>query len=172
MAVMGSEYREVDIRHYPMLVYGLVPLAALVLQAWLPRVLWNHAWFDLPLIVTVYFALGRRIPIQGTLMGAALGLFEDALTHHPIGVNGIAKTIAGFIGSSIGLRIDTENHTIRLTVIFLLSLLTSGIYFVIFRLLLGMDDEWNWIVELVKSVVNSVLAMIFYPLLDRTQIRD
>jgi rod shape-determining protein MreD len=43
-----------------------VPLAALVLQAWLPRVLGPYAWFDLPLVVTVYFALDRRSPIQGT----------------------------------------------------------------------------------------------------------
>ena len=45
--------------------------------------------------MTVYFALGRRSPIQGTLMGAAMGLFEDALSHHAIGVNGIAKTVVG-----------------------------------------------------------------------------
>jgi len=37
---------------------------ALVLQAWLPRLMGKYAWFDLPLVVTVYFALGRRSPIQ------------------------------------------------------------------------------------------------------------
>ena len=104
----------------------LVPLTALVLQAWLPRVLGRYAWFDLPLVVTVYFALGRRSPIQGTLMGAAMGLFEDALTHHAIGVNGIAKTVVGFLAASVGIRIDVENLTIRLMFNFLaLRLLAS-----------------------------------------------
>jgi rod shape-determining protein MreD len=46
-------------------------------------------------------------------MGAAMGLFEDALTHHAIGVNGIAKTVAGFLAASLGVRIDVENYTIR-----------------------------------------------------------
>jgi len=64
----GNPRRNMEIRRYPVLVYALVPLAALVLQAWLPRALRGYAWFDLPLVVTVYFALGRRSPIQGTLM--------------------------------------------------------------------------------------------------------
>ena len=62
----------------------------------------RFAWFDLPLVVTVYFALGRRSPIQGTLMGARMGIFEDALPHHAIGINGIAKTVVGFLAASVG----------------------------------------------------------------------
>ena len=39
MSVLGAgTRRDVEIRSYPLLVYALVPLAALVLQAWLPRV--------------------------------------------------------------------------------------------------------------------------------------
>jgi rod shape-determining protein MreD len=164
--------RDLEIHRYPVLIYALVPLVALVLQAWLPRVVGRYVWFDLPLVVTVYFALGRRSPIQGTLMGGALGLFEDALTHHAIGINGIAKTIAGFLAASVGVRIDVENHTIRLALNFLLSLLCSGIYLFIYRFLLGMDVEWSWLTELMKGIGNSVIALILFPLLDKTQIRD
>jgi rod shape-determining protein MreD len=164
--------RDLEIHRYPVLVYAMTPLIALVLQAWLPRVVGRYVWFDLPLVVTVYFALGRRSPIQGTILGGALGLFEDALTHHAIGINGIAKTIAGFMAASVGVRIDVENHTIRLALNFLLSLLCSGIYLFIYRFLLGMDLEWNWLTELMKGVGNSVIALILFPLLDRTQIRD
>ena len=100
MSLLGAETRrDMEIRRYPVLVYALVPLAALVLQAWLPRVVGRYAWFDLPLVVTVYFALGRRNPMQGTLMGAVMGLFEDALSHHAIGINGIAKTVVGFLAA-------------------------------------------------------------------------
>ena len=115
--------RDLEIHRYPILVYAMVPLAALVLQAWLPRLVGRYVWFDLPLVVTVYFALGRRSPIQGTLLGGALGLFEDAISHHAIGINGIAKTVAGFLAASVGVRIDVENHTIRLALNFALSLL-------------------------------------------------
>jgi rod shape-determining protein MreD len=100
MSVLSADLRrDLEVHRYPVLVYALVPLVALVLQAWLPRVVGRYVWFDLPLVVTVYFALGRRSPIQGTLLGGALGLFEDALSHHAIGINGIAKTIAGFLAA-------------------------------------------------------------------------
>jgi rod shape-determining protein MreD len=173
MAVLGAEFRrDFEIRRYPVLAYSLVPLAALVLQAWLPRVAGRYAWFDLPLVVTVYFALGRRSPIQGTLMGATMGIFEDGLTHHAIGINGIAKTVIGFIAASVGVRIDVENHSIRLALNFLLSLLGSVIYLFVYRFLLGLDLDWNWLTELLKAVGNSVIALALFPLLDRLQIRE
>jgi len=173
MSVLGANFRrDFEIRRYPVLAYAMVPLAALVLQAWLPRLLGRFAWFDLPLVVTVYFALGRRSPIQGTLMGAGMGLFEDALTHHAIGINGVAKTVAGFLAASVGIRIDVENFTIRLLFVFLLSLVASGVYVFVDRVLLGLDLEWNWYTELFKGVGNSLIAMVLFPLLDRLQIKD
>jgi rod shape-determining protein MreD len=173
MSVLGANYRrDMEIRRYPLLVYVMVPLAALVLQAWLPRVVGPYDYFDLPLVVTVYFALGRRNPIQGTLMGAGMGLFEDALSQHAIGVNGIAKTVVGFIAASVGVRIDVENHTIRLILNFLLSLLSSAIFVFTFRVLLGLDLEWQWFTELFRAIGNSLIAMVLFPLLDRLQIRE
>ena len=173
MAVLSANFRrDLEIRRYPSLVYALVPLAALVLQAWLPRVLGRFAWFDLPLVITVYFALGRRSPIQGTLMGASMGLFEDALSHHPIGVNGIAKTFAGFLAASVGVRIDVDNFTVRLLLLFLLSILASVICVFVTRFLLGLELEFSWFTELFKAIGNSVIAIVTFPLLDRLQIRD
>jgi rod shape-determining protein MreD len=173
MSVLGANFRrDMEIRRYPLLMYALAPLAALVLQAWLPRVLGPYAWFDLPLVVTVYFALGRRNPIQGTLMGAAMGLFEDALSHHAIGVNGVAKTAVGFLAASVGVRVDVENHTVRLILNFLLSLLSSAIFVFIYRVLLGLDLQWQWFTELFRAIGNSLIAMVLFPLLDRLQIRE
>jgi len=173
MSVLGANFRrDLEIRRFPVLAYVLAPLTALVLQAWLPRLLGNYAWFDLPLVVTVYFALGRRSPIQGTLMGAGMGIFEDALTHHPIGVYGIAKTVVGFLAASVGIRIDVENFTIRLLLCFLLSLLSSTIYVFVYRVLLGIDVEWSWYTELFVAIGNSLIAIVLFPLLDRLQLRD
>jgi rod shape-determining protein MreD len=173
MNVLSNNHRrDLGVRRYPLLIYALTPLIALVLQAVLPRWLHGYAWFDLPLVVTVYFALVRRDPVQGTLMGAGLGLFEDALTHHAIGVNGVAKTVAGYLAGSVGVRIDVENHTIRLALVFLLSLLCSAIYVFIYRILLGLDLEWSWLAELAKSVANALIGMALYPMLDRAQVRD
>jgi rod shape-determining protein MreD len=135
-------------------------------------VLRGYAWFDLPLVVTVYFSLGRRNPIQGTLMGAGLGLFQDALTHHAVGVNGIAKTAAGFLAASLGVHIDVDNHTIRLMLTFLLSLMCSGIYVFVNRILLGLELEWSWLAEILRAVGSSLIAAVLYPFLDRMRIKD
>ncbi|MGC9159152.1 MAG: rod shape-determining protein MreD [Terracidiphilus sp.] len=173
MAILSPDnHRDLGVRRYPLLVYALAPLTALVLQSWLPRPLGNHAWFDLPLVVTIYFSLTRRSPIQGAVLGSVMGILEDALTHLPIGISGIAQTVAGFLAGSVGVRIDVENHTIRLLLTFLLSLLSGAIYIFICRVLLGMDLKWSWVMELVKAVVNALVAMVLFPALDRLEIRD
>jgi rod shape-determining protein MreD len=173
MSLLGADSRrDFEIHRYPLLVYALVPLTALVLQAWLPRVTGRYSWFDLPLVVTIYFALGRRNPIQGTLMGAAMGLFEDALSHHAIGVNGIAKTIVGFLAASVGIRVEVDNHAIRLLFNFVLSLLSSAIYLFVTRVLLDLPIEWSWLTELLRAVGNSLIALVLFPVLDRLQMRE
>ncbi|HEX4284780.1 MAG TPA: rod shape-determining protein MreD [Terracidiphilus sp.] len=173
MSVLTADSRrDLEIHRYPVYLYGVAPLIALVLQAWLPRMVGKYAWFDLPLVVTVYFALGRRSPIQGTIMGCAVGLFEDALTHHPIGINGIAKTTAGFLAASVGIRIDVENRIIRVGLIFLLSLLSSALCLFVNRFLLGLTVEINWPIELYIALGNCVIALFVFPLLDRFQLRD
>ncbi len=168
----ATSRRELEVHRFPALVYALVPLAALVLQAWLPRVMGRYAWFDLPLVVVIYFAMGRPSPIQGTVMGCILGIFEDALTQHPIGINGVAKTLIGFLASSVGIRVDVENHTVRVLLTLALSLASSGIYFFVFRILLGLSLAWNWLDALLVAIGNTVLALILFPFLDRFRIRD
>ena len=173
MSLLSADSRrDIEIHRYPLLVYALVPLASLVLQAWLPRVVGRYDWFDLPLVVTVYFALGRRSPIQGTIMGAIMGIFEDALTHYPIGINGIAKTAVGFLAASVGVRVAVENHTVRLVLNFLLSLLSSALVVFIYRFLLGLDLQWEWMGEAFRAIGNSLIAMVLFPFLDRLQVRD
>lgn len=173
MSVLSAERtRDLEIHRYPVLVYALVPVAALIFQAWLPRLLGRFAWFDLPLVVTVFFGLSRRNPIQGSVLGGILGLFEDALTGHPIGINGIAKTLVGYLAASVGILVNVENHAIRLFMTFVLSLVGSVTYFFVVRFLLGMAWDTNWLPELYKAIGNSVIALVVFPMLDRAKIRD
>jgi hypothetical protein len=65
-----------------------------------------------------------------------------------------------------------DNHTIRLGLTFLLSLLSSAIYVAVYRMLLGLRLEWSWVIELIKSVANTLIALVLFPALDRLQIRD
>ena len=95
--------RELEEHSFHPAVAVLVPLLAILVQTLLPRVSPRLLILDLPLLVTIFFAVSRRSPITGALTGAVIGLLQDALTGQPIGVNGISKTVIGYIGASIGL---------------------------------------------------------------------
>jgi rod shape-determining protein MreD len=164
--------RDLEIRRYPLLVYLLVPLVALALQAWLPRVLGRFAYMDLPLLVTIYFALNRRSPIHGTLLGAVLGMAQDGLTQGAIGIHGIANTVVGFLAASIGIRIVVENNFIRMVLNFAFTLLSSALVLFVVHILLGLDWQSNWLEEVLRAAGNGVIGLVLFPLLDRTQMRD
>lgn len=172
-ALIPDYRRDLEIRRYPSYVYVLIPVAALVLQAWLPRLLGRFAYMDLPLLVTIYFALNRRSPIHGTLLGAALGMAQDGLTQGAIGIHGIANTVCGFLAASIGIRIVVENNIIRMVLNFAFTLLSSAIIVFIVKVLLGLGlQQWNWLDEVLRAAGNALIGMVLFPLLDRTQIRD
>ena len=69
---------------------------ALMLEAFLPVHLRWMELVDFPLLVTIYFALSRRNPSSGLLLGMVIGVAQDSLSHTPIGLYGIAKTVVGF----------------------------------------------------------------------------
>ena len=105
-------------------------------------------------------------------MGAVMGLFQDALSHNAIGINGIAKTVVGFLAGSVGIRIDVDNHIIRVLLTFALSLLSSALYLFVARFLLGLAADWNGLMELLRGAGNAVIALLLFPLLDRLRVRD
>uniref|UniRef100_E6QJS9 Rod shape-determining protein MreD n=1 Tax=mine drainage metagenome TaxID=410659 RepID=E6QJS9_9ZZZZ len=173
MTGLISDYRrDLEIRRYPLAVYVLTPLAALVLQAWLPRVLGRFTYMDLPLLVTIYFALVRRNPIHGTLLGAGLGMLQDGLTQGAIGIHGIANSVCGYLSASIGIRFVVENALLRVVLNFLFSLLASALVVFVSKELLALGAQWNWLDEGLKAAGNAVIGLGLFPLLDRMQVRD
>ncbi len=98
-----------------------VCLLALVFQAFLHKYgRWSEL-IDLPLLVTIYFGVSRRNPVTGLFLGGTIGILQDALSHdNPIGMYGIAKTMVGYLASSIGGRIDTEHPLSRFALVFCL----------------------------------------------------
>ncbi len=165
--------RELEQHSFPPAVAILVPLGAVLLQALLPRPFPRLAILDLPLIITVFFAVSRRNPVAGTLTGAAIGLLQDALTSQPIGVNGMAKSVIGYIAASIGIQIDVENLTTRVFINFGFFLLNSFLIFLINRRLLGNAGfHLLWIHELLRAAINTVVALPIFYLLDNTKRRE
>ena len=167
-----SSRREMEEHTFHPAVTLLVPLAAIFLQAYLPLRLHWFALLDLPLIVVVFFSVARRSPIAGTFTGAIIGLVQDMLTSLPIGINGITKAIIGYLAASIGVRVDVENPATRLLLNFGFTLLHGFLYYTIMRRLLGMEAGWVWTHELLRAVVNTLVAIPVFLLLDYTKSRD
>jgi rod shape-determining protein MreD len=72
----------------------------------------------------------------------------------------------------VGVLVNVENHAIRLVMTFVLSLVGSVTYYFVVRFLLGMSIDTNWLAELYKAIGNSLIALVLFPILDRTKIRD
>ena len=162
--------RELDEHTFHPAVALLVPVAFIILQALLPRPFPRLAILDLPLIATIFFAVGRRSPIAGTLTGAAIGLLQDALTNQYIGINGITKALIGYAAASIGFKVDVESVTTRVLMSFGFCLLQSVLLYFIEAHLLGMPGvHVLWLHELLRAVVNTLVAIPVFYLLDRTK---
>jgi rod shape-determining protein MreD len=172
MALMASTRREADTQSYPLLVYVLTPLLALGLQSFVTLHFPRFATLDLPLLVVIYFAMTLRTPILATFGGAILGLAQDALTHQPLGVFGIAKAFIGYLAASLGVRIDTENVGTRLVLTFVFVLLNDAIDWILVRHLLAEPLPWGWLYQLLRAAINTLVAIILFALLDRLKSRE
>jgi len=165
--------REVEQQSFSLTVALLVPLGAILLQVLLPKAMPRLAIVDLPLIITLFFAISRRNPIAGTITGASIGLLQDVLTTQPIGVNGMAKSLIGYAAASLGSRIDVENTGTRAVLTFGFSLVQSVLLYLIERRLLGIREfHVLWLHELLRATVNTAVGVPIYLLLDRFKYRE
>jgi rod shape-determining protein MreD len=165
MAVAYQPRTEVS-RFHPAVVWVAVGLS-IFLQKLLPL---HFPWWslvDLPLLVVVYFGFSRRDPSGGLLLGLAIGLAQDALSPHPLGLYGMTKTLVGFAASSLSSRIDTEQPRARLLLLFLFYHFHQVVYATIQRLLLNMPADFASLWTLEASLVNALLGVLAFYCLDR-----
>lgn len=142
---------------------------ALLLQAFVPAYIPKFAILDLPLLVTIYFGLSRRNPATGLLLGMFIGLAQDSLSGPtvPLGLYGIAKTIIGYLASSIGARLDTEHPAARFALTAIFLIVHQGIITLTRRMLLAEPERWfNWQL-LIAAAVNALVSVFLFMLLDR-----
>lgn len=145
-----------------------VPLLALFIQAFVPLRFPRFAvYLDLPLLVTIFFAMARRNPISGLFTGAVIGLAQDMLGHNPIGLYGIAKTVVGYGASSLGVKLDVENAGARFLVTLGFYLVHSAVYFTVARGMVNMTQHWSWGNGILAGLANAVLGAGLYFVLDR-----
>ncbi len=169
MALMASSRHEVGAKSFPLLIYIVVPLLALGLQSLLSLHLSQFDLIDLPLLVTIYYGITRREPVSGTLVGMMIGIAQDGLTHHALGIFGISKAVIGYMAASLGVRVDTENHGARLLLTFGFTLAQTAILWLLQRHMLGQPYAWHGVHELIRAVTNAVVGVVLYALLDLTR---
>ena len=167
MPITYTSGEQVEVYRFSLPVAVLVPLAAIFLQAFLPLRLPFFTIFELPLLVTIFFAVARRSQIAGLVTGALIGLLQDSLTHQPIGIYGIAKTVVGYGASSLGVRLDVENAGARFLLTLFFYVVHEVVYFMVARGLVGLSLAWSWPHELGSAFANAVLSIPLFFLLDR-----
>jgi rod shape-determining protein MreD len=93
---------------------------ALLLQMLLPKHLRLLQYIELPLLVTVFFSL-MRSPLLGMLVGAPAGIGGDIIGAGVLGVGGFAKTLIGYVISTVSIKFPLDNPLARLGVVALAS---------------------------------------------------
>lgn len=152
---------------HPALVWILAPLAAILFQVYVPRFIPALSYLELPLLLAIYFALMSRRPVTGALAGAAIGLLQDSLSHQPVGLFGIAKTLAGYFSASVSQRFDVENDMLRFLLAFFFFLFHQVMYWLLSRSLLGAALDPQIPQTLIYAFLNAVVAVPLFLILDR-----
>src|SRR5574341_2482851 len=118
MALRVQTEPHIEVYEYPILAVAGAAFLAVLIRAFLPVYFRSADLLELPLLVTLYFGLSRRNPATGLLLGMGIGLLQDSVSKVPIGYYGIAKTLVGYAGSSIGGRLDVDHPVSRFLLTF------------------------------------------------------
>jgi rod shape-determining protein MreD len=172
--IMVDSARQVRSASYPLWVYFAVPLLALLIQVYLPlfQTLKFVSRIELPLLVTIYFALMRRSQLRGLAIGVALGLAQDSVFQQHLGMYGICKTLVGYFSASIGMQFDVEHAFVRLLLCFFFYVFHQFFYWVLQRSLLDQPAVFDIQTELILGALNAVIGVALFHLLDKLRKRE
>jgi rod shape-determining protein MreD len=148
-------------------VVVIAPLLAILFQVYVPQLFSALSYLELPLLVTVYFSLVRRSPVAGLLFGSAVGLMQDSLSHQPLGMFGIVKTLVGYFAGQVSLRFDVENMIVRFVLAFFFYFFHQFFYWVLARALLGQSLDFSPQQTFVLGLLNAAVAMPLFIILDK-----
>lgn len=148
----------------------IVPLLAILSQVYIPRFLSFLSYLELPLLVTVHFALTRGSPIASLLYGMSIGLVQDSLSHQPIGMFGIVKTLVGYFAASVSLRFEVENPVVTFILSFFFYFFHQFFYWVLSRALLGEAIIFDAQQTLMFGLLNAAVALPLFRVLDKLKV--
>jgi rod shape-determining protein MreD len=162
----GGRSKKKGLRLRPWVMW-VFPIAAILFQVFVPLYLSLFSYLELPLLVTIYFAMTRRSQVAGIFIGAGIGLAQDALSHQPIGLLGMVKTLLGYTAASLGVRLDTENVLVRFSLGFLGLICHQGLQWGLRRILLGEAASFEILATFLAAFANGAVAVPLFHLLDK-----
>lgn len=172
--ILVDDARQMRETKYPWWVFLSVPAAALLIQIYLPlfQTLRFMQYVELPLLVTIYFALMRRSQIRGLGIGMILGLAQDSLLYRPIGMFGICKTLVGYFAASIGMQFDIEHGFVRMVLCFVFYLFHQFLFWVLQRALLDQPVVLDVTGTLILGGINAIIGVALFHFLDKLRKRE
>lgn len=172
MNILYTSREQMEVHKFSIPVLIAAPLLAIFFQSFVTRQWSWTSMIDVPLLITIFFAVSRRNPVIGLLQGGAIGLIQDALTHHFIGVNGIAKTVVGFLASSLGAKIDVESPGTRVLMTLAFYIIHQVVFIAIMRGMLNEPMGFDWPRLAIAGLVNGVISVPLFAVLDRFKQRS
>lgn len=148
-------------------MYLVVPLTAILFEVYVPRFFPTLKALELPLLVTVYFALMKRDPIKGLFFGAGIGLAEDSFSHQPLGMFGIVNTLIGYFAASVSMRFDVDNPVIQFILGYFFYVFHQFFYWVLDRALLGHMNDFDIQQTFLFGLLNAAVALPLFMILDK-----
>jgi rod shape-determining protein MreD len=148
----------------------VIPLVAVLFQVYVPLFIQYLAYLELPLLVTVYFGLMRRNPAGGAVTGAAIGLVQDSLSHQPLGIFGLVKTLVGYFAASVSMRFDVDNPLMRFLLGLFFFVFHEFFYWVLVRALLGQSMEFQLQQIVISGLLNATVAIPLFLILDKLRL--
>jgi len=163
--------RDTEISRFPAWVLVVIPLLAILFQVYIPLFFEFLSYLELPLLVTIYFALMRQSPIGGLLVGAFVGLAQDSLSKNPLGMFGIVKTLVGYLAAAVGVRFDVDHPLIRLMLAFALFVFHQFLYWTLSRALLAQQGGFDLQRTLILGLLNGFVGLSLFHFLDKLKER-
>jgi len=168
--ILADAPRKTRVENLRLIWLILIPLVAILFQVYVPRYIPFLQNLELPLLVTVHFALTRRGPASAVFYGASIGLVQDSLSHQPLGMFGIVKTLVGYFAASVSMRFDVENPFVTFILTFFFYFFHQFFYWVLARALLGQALGFDPQQTFVFGVLNAIVSLPLFHILDKLKV--
>jgi rod shape-determining protein MreD len=100
----------------------------------------------------------------------SIGLVQDSLSHQPIGMFGIVKTLVGYFAASVSQRFDVENPIVTFILSFFFYFFHQFFYWVLARALLGEAMIFDPQQTLLFGLLNAAVALPLFHILDKLKV--